>query len=181
MPEKTYELHLAGLVRHLPLRRVSDHITVPSFVMLGDTQLVENCADALYEKLPKDADYLVCPEAKAIPLTHALARRLGIDYIVIRKTVKAYMENPIIADVQSITTAVPQQLVMDSSDVQKIYHKRVIIVDDVVSTGGSLKAVENILSKTGCTVIAKAAPLLEDGGYDGKDLIYLQRHPVFRD
>ena len=181
MPEKTYELHLAGLVRHLPLRRVSAHITVPSFVMLGDTQLVENCADALYEKLPKDADYLVCPEAKAIPLTHALARRLGIDYIVIRKTVKAYMENPIIADVQSITTAVPQQLVMDSSDVQKIYHKRVIIVDDVVSTGGSLKAVENILSKTGCTVIAKAAPLLEDGGYDGKDLIYLQHHPVFRD
>ncbi|MGI6075798.1 MAG: phosphoribosyltransferase family protein [Pyramidobacter sp.] len=181
MPEKTYELHLAGLVRQLPLRRVSDHITVPSFVMLGDTQLVENCADALYEKLPKDADYLVCPEAKAIPLTHALAKRLGIDYIVIRKTVKAYMENPIIADVQSITTAVPQHLVMDSADVQKIYHKRVIIVDDVVSTGGSLRAVENILSKTGCTVIAKAAPLLEDGGYDGKDLIYLQRHPIFRD
>lgn len=181
MSEKTYELHLAGVTRQLPLRRVAEHITVPSFVMLGDTELIEACADALFEKLPKDVDYLVCPEAKAIPLTHALARRMGIDYIVIRKTVKAYMENPIVADVRSITTAGEQHLVMDSTDVKKLYHKRVIIIDDVVSTGGSLRAVENILSKTACTVVAKAAPLLEDGGYDGKDLIYLKEHPVFRD
>ncbi len=181
MPEKTYELHLAGVTRQLPMRRVAEHLTVPSFVMLGDTELVEACADALYEKLPKDVDYLVCPEAKAIPLTHALARRMGIDYIVIRKTVKAYMENPLVTDVHSITTAEGQHLVLDSVDVKKIEHKRVIIVDDVVSTGGSLMAVENLLSKTGCTVVAKAAPLLEDGGYDGYDLIYLQEHPVFRD
>ena len=133
------------------------------------------------KKLPEGIDYLVCPEAKAIPLTHAIARRLGIDYIVIRKTVKAYMDNPLIADVMSITTAAPQHLVMDSADVQKIYHKKVAIIDDVVSTGGSLRAVENILAKTACTVVAKAAPLLEEGGYDGRDLIYIQRHPVFTD
>lgn len=181
MTEKTYELRLLGLTRQLPLRRVADHVTVASFVMLGDTELVEACAEELAKRLPEGIDYLVCPEAKAIPLTHAIARRLGIDYIVIRKTVKAYMENPLVADVMSITTAAPQHLVMDSADVQKIYHKKVAIIDDVVSTGGSLRAVENILAKTACTVVAKAAPLLEEGGYDGKDLIYIQRHPVFTD
>lgn len=179
--DKTYELHLAGVTRQLPLRRVSEHITVPSFVMLGDTELVEACADALVAKLPKDVDYLVCPEAKAIPLTHALARRMGINYVVIRKSVKAYMKDPVMTEVRSITTSTPQHLVMDSTDVAKLAGKRVIIVDDVVSTGGSLKAVEELLSKTSCTVVAKAAPLLEDGGYDGKDLIYIQRHPIFRD
>lgn len=179
--EKTYELHLLGLVRQLPLRRVAEHVTVPSFVMLGDVELVETCAKALAERLPKDIDYLVCPEAKAIPLTHAMARILGIGYIVIRKTVKAYMDNPIVADVTSITTAGKQHLVMDSSDVKKLWHKRVAVIDDVVSTGGSLRAVENILSKTGCEIVARAAPLLEDGGYDGANLIYIQRHPVFID
>ena len=106
---------------------------------------------------------------------------MGINYIVIRKSVKVYMENPLIVDVQSITTAGQQHLVMDSADVQKIWHKRVAIVDDVVSTGGSLKAVEEILNKTGCTVVAKVAPLLEEGGYDGHDVIYLERLPVFPD
>ncbi|MDY3868257.1 MAG: adenine phosphoribosyltransferase, partial [Pyramidobacter sp.] len=111
----TYELHVAGVVRQLPLRRVAEHLRIASFVMLGDTQLVEACAEELVKRMPQGLDYLVCPEAKAIPLTHAMARILGIDYIVIRKTVKSYMENPIVADVRSITTAAEQHLVMDSS------------------------------------------------------------------
>ncbi|MDY3869040.1 MAG: phosphoribosyltransferase family protein, partial [Pyramidobacter sp.] len=113
--------------------------------------------------------------------THAMARRLGLDYIVIRKTVKSYMENPIVADVRSITTTAEQHLVMDSSDVQKIYRKKVAVIDDVVSTGGSIHAVEEILSKTGCEVAAKAAPLLEEGGHSGEGIIYLEKLPVFPD
>ena len=177
----TYELHIAGLTRQLQMHRVSEHLSIAGFIMLGDTELVEACAKVLVEKLPADVDYLICPEAKAIPLTHAMARLRGIDYIVIRKSVKVYMDNPLIADVKSITTAAPQHLVMDSADVKKIWHKRVAIVDDVVSTGGSLHAVEEILAKTGCTVVAKIAPLLEEGGYDGHDVIYLERLPVFPD
>ena len=130
---------------------------------------------------PAGIDYLVCPEAKAIPLTHAMARRLGLDYIVIRKTVKSYMENPIVADVRSITTTAEQHLVMDSSDVVKIYHKKVAVIDDVVSTGGSIHAVESILAKTGCEIAAKAAPLLEEGGHSGEGIIYLEKLPVFPD
>ncbi len=179
--ETTYELHLAGLVRHLPLRRVADHLSVASFVMLGDTELVEACAAELVKLLPEGIDYLVCPEAKAIPLAHAMARLMGINYVVIRKTIKAYMANPMIADVRSITTQGEQHLVMDSSDVLKLSGKRVCIVDDVVATGGSLEAVEKMLAKTNCTVVAKAAPLLEEAGYEGTDLIYLKKHPVFRD
>ena len=178
---KTYELHIAGLTRQLTLHRVSEHLSIAGFIMLGDTELVEECAKALVEKLPKDLDFLVCPEAKAIPLTHAMARIMGIDYIVIRKSVKVYMDNPLIADVKSITTAQQQHLVMDSADVKKLYGKRVAIVDDVVSTGGSLHAVEEILSRTACKVVAIVAPLLEEGGYDGHDVVYLERLPVFPD
>jgi adenine phosphoribosyltransferase len=178
---ESYELHVAGVVRRLPLRRVGEHLRIASFVMLGDTQLVEACAEELCKRLPAGIDYLVCPEAKAIPLTHAMARRLGLDYIVIRKTVKSYMENPIVADVRSITTTAEQHLVMDSSDVVKIYHKKVAVIDDVVSTGGSIHAVESILAKTGCEIAAKAAPLLEEGGHSGEGIIYLEKLPVFPD
>ena len=134
--EKTYELRIAGLTRQLKLHRVSEHLSIAGFIMLGDTELVEACARELVKKLPQGIDYLVCPEAKAIPLAHAMARIMGIDYIVIRKSVKVYMDDPLIVDVKSITTAARQQLIMDRSDVQKLSGKRVAIVDDVVSTGG---------------------------------------------
>ncbi len=178
---RTYELHIAGVTRTLQLHRVSDHLSIAGFIMLGDTELVEACARELVKKLPGNIDYLVCPEAKAIPLTHAMARLMGIDYIVIRKSVKVYMDKPLIADVKSITTAAEQHLVMDSADVERLYHKNVAIVDDVVSTGGSLLAVEEILAKTACTVVAMVAPLLEEGGYDGHGLTWLERLPVFKD
>ena len=181
MATRFYDLEVAGCKRKLSILNVTDKLAIAGFIMLGDTELVEECAKALVEKLPKDLDFLVCPEAKAIPLTHAMARIMGIDYIVIRKSVKVYMDNPLIADVKSITTAQQQHLVMDSADVKKLYGKRVAIVDDVVSTGGSLHAVEEILSRTACKVVAKVAPLLEEGGYDGHDVVYLERLPVFPD
>ncbi|MEG1641919.1 MAG: phosphoribosyltransferase family protein [Synergistaceae bacterium] len=179
---ETYTLNVCGLTRKLRKTPVTDELSIASFVMFGDTELVEKCADALAEKIKAlgKIDYLVSPEAKGIPLTHAIAVRLNIDYVVIRKSVKAYMTNPLITDVQSITTAKKQQLVMDEPDVRKLDGKRVCIVDDVVSTGGSLKSVETLLSQINCTVAAKVAVLLEEAGYDGKDLIYLERLPIFK-
>jgi adenine phosphoribosyltransferase len=149
--------------------------------MLGDTELVEKSAAALYEKLPKYIiDILVCPEAKAIPLAQALASLLKVNYVVVRKSVKGYMNDPLVENTNSITTIEEQQLVLDGTDVQKISGRNVCIVDDVVSTGGSLKSIENLLGRTDCKIVCKAAVLLEDAGFDDPDLVYLERLPVFR-
>ena len=174
-----YELKVAGITRKLKKIKISDDLTIASFVMLGDTELIERTAEELYKKLPEGIDILVCPEAKGIPLTHVMANKLGIDYVIIRKSVKGYMEDPLIEKVQSITTREPQIITLDGLDVAKLKGRRVCIIDDVVSTGGSLKAVENLLAKADCTIVAKAAVLLEEGGYSQDDLIYLEKLPVF--
>jgi len=177
--EQYYELHVAGLTRKLKKIAISDALTIASFVMLGDTELIERTAEELFHKLPQGIDILVCPEAKGIPLTHVIANKLGIDYVIIRKSVKGYMEEPVVQKVRSITTREPQIIVLDGLDAEKIRGKKVCIIDDVVSTGGSLKAVEELLEQAECTIIAKAAVLLEEGGYNGEDLIYLEKLPVF--
>ena len=102
MADRFYELTVAGCTRSLPILNVTDKLAIAGFIMLGDTELVEECAKVLVTKLPADIDYLICPEAKAIPLAHAMARMMGINYIVIRKSVKVYMENPLIVDVQAL-------------------------------------------------------------------------------
>jgi adenine phosphoribosyltransferase len=180
--EETYTLSVAGLKRRLPKIKIADKLAIASFVMLGDTELIERTAIAIYEHpaFPRyDVDVLVCPEAKAIPLAHAIAKLLQVNYIVARKSLKSYMKNPVVEKVKSITTEGEQLLVLDGGDVEKIRGRNVCIVDDVVSTGGSLKALESLLVKTGCKVVAKAAVLLEDAGYAGEDLVYLERLPVF--
>ncbi len=174
-----YELKIAGITRKLKKIKISDDLTIASFVMLGDTELIERTAEELYKKLPEGIDILVCPEAKGIPLTHVMANKLGIDYVIIRKSVKGYMVDPLIEKVQSITTREPQIITLDGLDVVKLKGRRVCIIDDVVSTGGSLKAVENLLAKAECTIVAKAAVLLEEAGYSEDDLIYLEKLPVF--
>lgn len=178
-----YELKLCGLTRKLPKVQVAPGLSIASFVMLGDTELVEKCADALVEKLKAAGpiDYIVTPEAKGIPLAHALAVRLGIDYVVVRKSVKAYMEEPLVCEVKSITTEQAQKLVLDGVDVKKLAGKKVCVVDDVVSTGGSLRALETLLSKTECTIAARAAALLEEGGRSGEGLFYIDILPIFKD
>jgi adenine phosphoribosyltransferase len=177
-----YTLRIAGLTRELTRVPVSDSLEIASFVMLGDTELVERCAAAIYDRddYPKYLiDVLVCPEAKAIPLAHALAKLTQVNYVVARKSVKAYMKDPIVESVTSITTAEPQLLVLDGPDVAKLRGRNVCIVDDVVSTGGSITSLQRLLEKSGCRVIAKVTALLEEGGYDEGDLIYLERLPVF--
>ena len=181
---ETYTLNVAGLQRELPKVKIHDELTIASFVMFGDTQLVEKCAIHIitHPNFPKDdeIDYLICPEAKAIPLIHACARNIGLDYVVIRKSVKGYMSDPITEKVESITTVGEQNLVLDQPDIDKIKGKNVAIVEDVVSTGGTLASVEKLLNKVGANVICKAAVLLEEAGYDKDDLVYLEKLPIFK-
>mgnify|MGYP000685785503 CR=1 FL=1 len=128
-----HTLKVAGLERNLPKIQINDELAIASFVMLGDTVLIERCAMHLsvHPDFPKgEIDFLVCPEAKAIPLTHALARLLDIDYVVARKSVKGYMNDPMIEKVQSITTIEAQTLVLDRCDVLQLVNKKVFIVDD---------------------------------------------------
>jgi adenine phosphoribosyltransferase len=176
-----YTLEVAGLRRVLPLVKIKDNLSIASFVMLGDTKLVEECAKALYQKLPIHIiDVIVCPEAKAIPLAQSLAQLMLINYVVVRKSVKGYMDDPIIRKVKSITTTGEQMMVLDRKDAATIKGRNVCILDDVVSTGGSLKSIEELIIPMGCNIVCKAAVLLEDAGYDGNDLIYLSKLPIFK-
>ncbi|MDR1748897.1 MAG: hypothetical protein LBR47_07540 [Spirochaetaceae bacterium] len=177
-----YHIQIGALDRALPVIPVSEKTAIASFVMLGDTELIEVSADALvnHEKFPREkTDLLVCPEAKSLPLTHAMARLLGIRYVVVRKQIKTYMRNPLVEPVSSITTEGEQLLVLDGTDRELLAGKQVCLVDDVVSTGGSFASMRKLLSKTNCTIIAESAVLLEEGGYPGENLIYLQKIPVF--
>ena len=178
-----YELDVAGLTRKLPKVKIHDELAIASFVMLGDTELIEECAEAiiLHTDFPKDGiDILCTPEAKGIPLVHTIARRLKKDYVIARKGIKGYMNNPMIEKVQSITTIGAQTLVLDSCDVKKLEGKKVCIIDDVVSTGGSLIGLQAMLEKIDCSIICKAAVLLEEAGYDKGDIIFLEKLPIFK-
>jgi adenine phosphoribosyltransferase len=180
---ETYTLNVAGLQRELPKVKINDELAIASFVMFGDTELIEACAEAiiLHTNFPsvKDIDILCCPEAKAIPLIHAVARRLDKNYVVARKSIKGYMSDPVIEKVQSITTIGAQTLVLDKCDIEKLQGKRICIIDDVVSTGGSLAGLENMVQKYG-TIVCKATVLLEEAGHDGEDLVYLEKLPIFK-
>lgn len=176
-----YELEVNGLRRRLPIIRVADDLWIASFVMLGDVELVNFCARALADRISDlEFDYLVGPEAKVLPLLHALSTCLGVArYIVCRKSVKAYMQNPLTVEVKSITTTERQRLVIDGDDVERIRGRKVVIVDDVVSTGGTFESLERIMHAAGAEVVGRVCVLKEGDSY-GKDLIYLKDLPVFR-
>ena len=181
--EEFYELKVAGLTRKLPKVKINDKLAIASFVMLGDTELIEKCADALFYQLDTrklDIDVIVVPEAKGIALAHCISNHMSVDYVVARKGVKGYMTDPMVEKVQSITTIGAQTLVLDKCDVEKLDGKNVCIVDDVVSTGGSIVGLQKILEKINCKVVCKAAVLLEEAGYDKDDLVYLAKLPIFR-
>ena len=182
--DEFYDLHVGGLVSKLPKVKFYDELAIASFVMLGDTKLTESCALYLtnhpdFPKGDNDIDVVICPEAKAIPLVHVISRILGVDYIVARKSVKGYMVDPIVEKVESITTIGEQMLVLDKPDADKIKGKNVCIIDDVVSTGGSITSVEKLMKKAEANVVCKAAVLLEDAGYNNPDLVYLENLPIF--
>ena len=174
----TYEMDIAGLKRDLPLCKVSDDLYIGAFVMFGDVELTVHCAAELL-KLTPEYDYLIAPEAKAIPLVYEMARQSGADkYFVARKKPKLYMKDPVIVNVRSITTESVQTLIMDSIEGEQIRGKRVVILDDVISTGESLKAVEELCAKFDANVVAKAAVLAEGDAAKRDDIVFLGEIPL---
>lgn len=174
-----YTLTVANVKRELPIIQINDDLAIASFVILGDTEMVCAAAKELAKKIP-EVDILITAEAKGIPLVFEISRILGHQkYIVARKSIKAYMDEPLINEVESITTQKKQFLCLDSTDVEKIQGKRVAIIDDVISTGDSIRAVDELVTKAGGRVIAKAAILAEGDAANRDDIIFLEKLPLF--
>ena len=174
----TYTLHIAGLTRELPICKVNDHMDIAAFIMFSDVELTEACAAALLKKAP-EFDVILTAEAKGIPLAHEMSRQSGKPYICARKGEKLYMADPVVVEDQSITTAGKQKLVIDRKELDKMNGKRVLVVDDVISTGGSLKALDALAEKTQCTIVGQAAVLAEGDAAERKDIIFLEPLPLF--
>ena len=174
MAKEYYELHVAGCTRQLPILNVTDSLAIAGFVILGDTELTVNTAKELAAKLPAEADMIMTAETKGIPLAAEMARILGMPHYIV-----AYMENPLIVDDESITTKGKQILCLSDADVELIKGKKIVIVDDVISTGGSLKALEELAEKAGAEVIGKAAILAEGDAGKRTDIVFLEKLPLF--
>lgn len=174
-----YEINICGCIRQLPIVQISDNLKIASFVLLGDAEMVVEAAKVLIQKIPQ-VDYLITAEAKGIPLVQEMARLLNMKrYFVARKSVKPYMTEPFVTEVYSITTQKRQVLCLDKSESNLIHGKRILIVDDVISTGESLKAMESLVRKAGGTIAGKAAILAEGAAKDRDDIIFLEPLPVF--
>ena len=175
----TYEMDIAGLKRDLPLCKVTDDLYIGAFVMFGDVELTVHCATELLKRAP-EYDYLIAPEAKAIPLLYEMARQSGADkYFVARKGAKAYMTVPFEVSVKSITTMHMQKLVLDGADAEMIRGKRMLILDDVISTGESLHAMEELVKQAGGIIAGKMAVLAEGDAINRPDIIVLNKLPLF--
>ncbi|MGM9639322.1 MAG: phosphoribosyltransferase family protein [Butyricicoccaceae bacterium] len=174
-----YRMHVAGLERDLPLCPISDELNIGAFVIFGDVELTCACASELLKCAP-EYDYLITAESKGIPLAHEMARQHGDDtYFLARKSVKLYMRDVISAEVQSITTAAKQTLYLDGHLAAKMKGKRILIVDDVISTGESLHAIEALVEKAGGQICGRMAILAEGDAQAREDIIYLEKLPLF--
>lgn len=174
----TYKITIAGLERELELFPVSDKLDIAAFIMFGDVEITEVSAKELLKICPEH-DVVVTAEAKGIPLCYEMARQGCKNYVVARKGIKVYMRNPIEVNVKSITTENEQKLYLGEGDANFIRGKRVLIVDDVVSTGQSLEAIEELVTKAGGNIVGKAAVLAEGDARGRKDIIYLEELPLF--
>ena len=174
-----YPLEVAGLKRNLTLFPISDDLQIAAFILLGDQELAVECARALLKKVP-EYDFILTAEAKGIPLIHEMARQAGdARHFIARKQTKLYMGKAISVDVQSITTTGVQKLYLTEEDASLMKGRRVLIVDDVISTGKSLEALEKLVEKAGGIICGRAAVLAEGEAADRKDIIFLERLPLF--
>ena len=172
-------MKIAGLDRQLPLCPISDELMIGAFVIFGDPELTTACARELLDKAP-EYDYMISAEAKGIPLVHEMARLAGNQkYFLARKTPKLYMTGVFEAELHSITTAKDQKLYLDTADAHLMKGKRILIVDDVISTGESLAAIEHLVAKAGGKVVGKMTVLAEGDAQDRPDIIYLEKLPLF--
>lgn len=176
---KSYPMTIAGLPRALPICPVNDSLSIGAFVIFGDPELTTAAAEALL-KIAPDYDYIITAEAKGIPLAHEMARLAGNQkYFVARKKAKAYMTGVFEVKVQSITTAGEQSLFLDKAEAELIRGSRILIVDDVISTGASLRAVEELIEAAGGNIVGKMAVLAEGDAQTRDDLLYLEKLPLF--
>ena len=174
-----YPMEVAGVKRELPIRRVNDALYIAGFVVFGDQELTVACARALLEKAP-EYDYLITAEAKGIPLAHEMARQSGAQkYFLARKAPKLYMTGVFSSTVKSITTEKEQTLYLDTADEELMKGKKILIVDDVISTGESLLALEALVEKAGGIICGRMAVLAEGDAQDRKDIVYLEKLPLF--
>ena len=176
---KFYTLKVAGLERQLPLCPLNDKLSIGAFIMFGDVELTTACARDLL-KIAPEHDVMITSESKGIPLAYEMARQAGVNnYIVARKMQKLYMSNTFSCEVNSISTAKKQMLYLDGKDAESMRDKRVLIVDDVISTRDSLRAIEELVTRAGGHVVGRMAVLAEGDAKDRTDIQYLQVLPLF--
>ena len=174
----TYTIDIAGMKCDLPLCPVTDDLYIGAFVMFGKVDLTVHAAAELLKRAP-EFDYIVAPEAKAIPLAYEMSRQSGKEYLIARKKAKAYMSGVFEVKVRSITTQGEQTLIIDTADADKIRGKRIAIVDDVISTGESLRATEELVNQAGGQIVAKLAVLAEGDAAGREDITVLAPLPLF--
>ena len=174
-----YKMNIAGCERNLPICPINEDLSIGAFVIFGDPELTTACAQALLDKAP-EYDYLISAEAKGIPLVHEMARLAGNQkYFLARKAPKLYMTGVLEVNVRSITTAKEQKLYFDKADAELMKGKKVLIVDDVISTGESLRAIEKLVHCAGGEVCGTMTILAEGDAQDREDIIYLEKLPLF--
>lgn len=174
-----YKIQVGGVERDLPLCPINDKLNIAAFILFGDVELTERCAEALYERAPEH-DVMITAESKGIPLICSMCRISGKNrYVLARKSVKLYMRDVLKCEVQSITTAQSQTLYIDGDDAAYMKGKRVLIVDDVISTGESLRALETLVSAAGGEVVGRMAVLAEGDAIGREDITYLAPLPLF--
>ena len=177
--DSSYEMHVAGLTRQLPLCKVSEELYIGAFVIFGDVELTVNAARELLKIAPQH-DIMITAESKGIPLVYEMARQSGENkYLIARKAPKLYMKEVVSTEVTSITTAKKQMLYIDSEDVALMKGKRVLIIDDVISTGESLRAVEKLVKQSGGIVAGRMSILAEGDAKYRDDILYLEYLPLF--
>lgn len=174
-----HAMTIAGVERKLPICRVTDDLYIGAFVIFGDCELTTACAKALLKKAPA-YDYIITAESKGIPLAQEMARLNGdAKWMLARKGVKLYMQDVICVEVKSITTTNVQKLYLDGNDAAMMRGKRVLVVDDVISTGESLHALEELVKAAGGEIVGKMAILAEGDAQDRTDIVYLEKLPLF--
>lgn len=178
---RVYTVQVGELNRNLPIFQVAPGIKIAIFNMLGDTEVVETAAQILAARIPAQADVLIVPEVKAVPLGHAISVQSQLPYVVVRKVRKPYMVNCLEAQVVSITTGAPQTLYLDGKDLSLVRGKNVVLLDDVISSGSTLKGLRMLMQTANAKIVGEMAVFTEGSPSDWPDVIALGHLPVFTD
>ena len=176
---RVYTVEIGDLTRDLPIFQVAPHVKIALFNMLGDTEVVEMAAKTLATRIPTHADVLIVPEVKAVPLGHVLSMRSGLPYVVVRKVRKPYMVNCLEAQVLSITTGAPQTLYLDGKDLPLVRNKNAVLLDDVISTGSTLKGMRLLMAAANAIIVGEMAVFTEGEPKDWPHVIALGHLPIF--